>query len=96
MNRQVLGILGCISLAAAILLALAVLFFEKVIIAAGVPFHFLNCSVLAAALFGVAVACGLYSRRTRAGNVALVGSLVLGVLFVGIIIWVLVAFSIEG
>jgi hypothetical protein len=96
MSRQVLGILGCVSLAAAILLALAVVFFEKAIIAAGVPYHFLNCSVLAAALFGVAFVCGLNARGHRAGKVALVGSLVLGVLFMGFIIWVLVAFSIEG
>jgi hypothetical protein len=96
MSRQVLGILGCVSLGAAILLALAVVFFEKAIIAAGIPYNFLYCSVLAAALFGVAVVCGLNSRGTRAGKVALVGSLVLGVLFVGFIILVLVAFSTQG
>ena len=96
MSQQGVGILGCVSLAAAILLALAVVFFEQVIIAAGVPYHFLNFSVLAAVLFGVAVVCGLNARGTRAGKVALVGGLVLGLLFVGLIIWVLVAFITQG
>jgi hypothetical protein len=96
MIRQVLGILGCVLLAAAISLALAVVFFERAIIAAGIPYHALNCSVLAAALFGVAIVCGFYVRGTPTGKVALVGGLVLGSLFVGIISWVVVAFIIEG
>jgi hypothetical protein len=87
MIRQGLGILGCVSLAAANLLALAVVFFEQAIIAAGIPYHALKCSVLAAALFGVVVVCGLNARETWTGQVALVGGMVLGLLFVGIISW---------
>jgi hypothetical protein len=96
MNRQAVGILGCVLLAAASMLAVEIVFLEEAIIAAGFPYNFFHYSVLAAALFGGALGCGLGARRAPAGKIALIGSLVLAALFAGFVVLVLVAFSIEG
>jgi ABC-type enterochelin transport system permease subunit len=96
MNRPAVGILGCVSLAAAIVLTITVVFFEKAIITAGIPYNFLNYSALAVVLFGLALVCGLNARGTGAGKVALLGGLVFGVLFASFVALLLFAFSTHG
>jgi hypothetical protein len=96
MSRPAVGILGCVSLAAGVALAVAIVFFERAIVAAGIPYNFVYCSVVTAALFGIAATCGLNARRTRAGKVALIGGLVFGVVFAGFVALVLVAFANPG
>jgi hypothetical protein len=92
-TQRTAGALGCVSLAAGVALAVSIVFFERAIIAAGIPYNFVDCSVVTVALFAVAVVCGLNARRTGAGMVALVGGLALGVLFAGFVGLVLVAFA---
>jgi hypothetical protein len=93
MSKNGVGILGCAALAVAALVCVAVVGFERSLVAAGVPYHVVNFSVAAIALFGVAIACGLAARRTRPGKVALVGGGVLGGLFTGYVVLVLIAFT---
>lgn len=86
------GILGCISLSVATALAVTIVFFDAAIIVAGVQFPFLTDPRLAAALFGVSFVCGLKARATTAGKFALIGSLVLGLLYAGFMVTMFIAF----
>jgi hypothetical protein len=86
------GILGCISLSVATALAVTIVFFDTAIVVADIQFPFLTDPRLAAVLFGVSFVCGLKARATTAGKVALIGSLVLGLLYVGFMVTMFLAF----
>lgn len=96
MNQKTAGVVGCVLLAAAIVLAVGVVFFEKALVAAGIPYHFVGYSLGAAVLSAGAVACGFLSRGTTIGKVALIGGAASGLSVVGYFALVLTAFSIGG
>jgi hypothetical protein len=92
MTRQILGVLGCVALVAAGALAAAIVFFDAEIANAGFSYHFVNYSLLALVLFGFAGLCGLCARSTRTGTLSAYGTLGLGLLFVGYVAVVLLAY----
>lgn len=96
MNQKTVGVVGCTLLAVAIVVGGSVVFFEKAIVAAGIPYHFVGYSLGAAALCVGAVACGYLARVTTAGKVALFGGAAIGVSVIGYFALVLTAFSIGG
>ncbi len=95
-TQNTVGVVGCALLAVAVLLAVSVVFFEKAIAAAGIPYHFMVYSLVASALSVAAAAFGFLGRRTTAGKVAMFGGATVGVSFVGFVLLVLTAFSAGG
>jgi hypothetical protein len=92
MTRQILGVLGCVALVAAGALTAAIVFFDAEIADAGFSYHFVSYSLLALVLFGFAGLCGLCARSTRTGTLGAYGTLGLGLLFVGYVAVVLLAY----
>jgi hypothetical protein len=93
MNPRTLGIVGCVALLLGAALGAAVVFGEKAIVAAGLPYHFVNYAGLATMLSVAAAVCGVRSWATPAGKIAAVGGIALVVAVVGFVVLVFVAFS---
>lgn len=96
MTKQAIGIVGLVAIVLGALPGGIVVFAEKAILAAGIPYHFTEYALTAIALFGLGAVCGVGAWATRPGKIAACLGLALGALMTGYVVLVLTAFSVGG